>query len=332
MIFGIFVIFAVVAMASTTKKGDDSLLSVLSKERQEMKELFRHENKELREQDTKLQKEDDQIRKVNKRLQQQIAKMREEKLQVENDMMKKENEKLQDDIAQLKKENKKLRHADRRQRDQIDGLALEKKSKDLIRQKDDALETKKREAQTNGSLTMREAISEVKITGGSAYATDVMSDDYKPDLAFLRGRFTTGWMSGSANRVYGVYPKMIWYDFGHGNSFVPARVTFRGYTKCDKCTRYTPSVWEFVGSNDDVCAGSGYWTVLCQDLSDVVPKEQLETKFCDVNSSPSMKQGEYRCLGINIIRAHSVYTALSNVRMWKNVILTGGMKNATQCE
>ena len=36
-------------------------------------------------------------------------------------------------------------------RDQIDSLALEQKIKDVIRQEDVALETKKREAQTNGT-------------------------------------------------------------------------------------------------------------------------------------------------------------------------------------
>merc|ERR1712142_966117 len=140
MIFGIVVAFAVLTTASATKKGDDNFLSVLSKERQEMKELFRHENNDLREQDTKLQREDDQLRKRVEELQQQNVKMREEKLQDEISRMKMENKRLQ-------KENEKLRHADRRQRDQIDSLAFEKKIKDVIRQEDVALETKKREAQ-----------------------------------------------------------------------------------------------------------------------------------------------------------------------------------------
>merc|ERR1712142_530888 len=110
MIFGIFVIVAVLTTASASKKGDDSLLSVLSKESQELKDVFRRDNKELREQDTKLQQEDDQLRKMNKQLQEQIVKMREQKLQEENSVM--------------KKEMKKLRHVDRRQRDQIDSFAL----------------------------------------------------------------------------------------------------------------------------------------------------------------------------------------------------------------
>jgi len=318
MIFGIFVIFAVLATASAKKKGDDSLLSVLSKERQEMKELFRHDNRELREQDTKLQQENDQIRKMNKRLQKQMVKMREEKLQEENNAMKKENEKL-------KKEIKKLRHADRRQRDQIDGLELEKKIKDLIRQEDVVLETKKREPQTSNSSKVKEAISEVEITGGSAGATSFYAKVEEPDNAFIRGN-TYPWTTGVDKKNKGIFPQMVWYDFGQGNAFVPARVSFRGRMNCETCQKQTPSVWEFVGSNDDVCSGSGNWTVLCQDLSDVVPQKQVETKFCDVNNSnpcASVEQKEYRCLGINVIRARHNYTSLSNVRMWKNLIQAG---------
>jgi len=140
MIFGIVVAFAVLTTASATKKGDDNFLSVLSKERQEMKELFRHENKQLREEDTKLQREDDQLRKRVEELQQQNVKLREEKLLDEIARMKKENKMLQKDIE-------KLRHVDRRQRDQIDGFELEAKVKDLIRQEDDVLERKKRQSQ-----------------------------------------------------------------------------------------------------------------------------------------------------------------------------------------
>jgi len=334
MIFGIFVMFAVLATASTKKKGDDSFLSELSKERQELKEVFRHENKELREQDTKLQREDDQLRKMNKQLQDQIVKMREEKLQDENSQLKKE-------IKKMRKEIEKIRRVDRRQRDQIDGLELEKKMKDLIRQEDVALETKKRESQIGSSLKGKETISEVEITGGKADATSTMNYAYyKPKYAFIRGYTSNeaGWVSNNDKKNGGIFPQMVWYDFGHGNAFVPARVSFRGRMQCTTCQKETPSVWEFVGSNDDVCSGSGNWTILCQDLSDVMPKNQYDTVFCDVNNHNNslnvglVDQREYRCLGINVIRSHLSIATLSNVRMWKNVIHTGGMKNATQFE
>jgi len=320
MISRIFVMFAALAMASTKKKGDDSYLSVLSKERQELKEMFRHENNQLREQDTKLQRENDQIRKRVEELQEQIVKMRDEKLQEENNM--------------LKKEIEKLRHADRRARNQIDKLALEKKMKKLIRQEDVALKAKTRQSKINSSLKKKETISEVEITGGSASATSIYDNYRKPEKALIRGDPKSwGWISGTDPKNNGVYPQMIWYDFGHGNAFVPARVTFRGLVNCGGCQVYTPSVWEFVGSNDDVCSQSGNWTILCQDYSDVKQHKDFETKICDVHdhNNQNTEQGEYRCLGINVIRADA-YTGLSNLRMWRNAIQMGDMKNATQFE
>jgi len=154
---------------------------------------------------------------------------------------------------------------------------------------------------------------------------------YPPKNAFIRGN-PYPWLSGGDKKNRDIFPQMVWYDFGHGNAFVPARVSFRGRPDYDESLWWrqsAPSIWEFVGSNDDTCAGSGNWTVLCQDLSDVVPQKVGETKFCDVHSN---NPREYRCLGINVIRVHYTYTSLSNVRMWKNVIQVEGVKNATQLE
>jgi len=153
---------------------------------------------------------------------------------------------------------------------------------------------------------------------------------YPPKNAFIRGN-PYPWLSGGDKKNRDIFPQMVWYDFGHGNAFVPARVSFRGRPDCENinCRQNTPSIWEFVGSNDNACAGSGNWTVLCQDLTDVVVQKQGETKFCDVHSN---NQREYRCLGINVIRVHWTVTSLSNVRMWKNVIQVEGVKNATRFE
>jgi len=170
MIFGIFFFVAVLTLASATKKGDGALLSVLSEEREEMKNMFRHENKQLRQENTKLQQEDDKLRKRDELLQEQIVKLRDEKLQDEN--------------AQLKKEIEKLRHADRRQRDQIDDLELEKKIKVMIRQENAALETKMREWQTSNS-SKTDAIAEVAFKKGSAHATSIYSNEYGPAKAFI---------------------------------------------------------------------------------------------------------------------------------------------------
>merc|ERR1712168_341683 len=88
MISGIYCLVAVFTMASATKKGDGTLLSVLSKERVEMKNMFHHENKELRQENTKLQQKDDQLRKRDEQLIEQlkerIVRLKDEKLQNED--------------------------------------------------------------------------------------------------------------------------------------------------------------------------------------------------------------------------------------------------------
>ena len=180
---------------------------------------------------------------------------------------------------------------------------------------------------------MKATISEVEINGGSANATSFWIESFKPDYAFSRGNAHAGWSSSTKPKYSGIFPQMVWYDFGKGNSFVPARVTFRGEINCntDRCKSQVPAVWEFVGSNDDVCNTSGNWTVLCQDLSDTKPQKILDTKFCDVEGV-DQDQREYRCLGINVIRAHDTLTCLSNARMWKYVIQKGETKNTTRYE
>jgi len=289
-------------MASATKKGDDTLLSALSKEREEMKAMIRHENKELRRENTKLQQEDNKLRRRDEQLQEQIVKLRDEKLQDEN--------------AQLKKENEKFRHADRRQRDQVE--VFEKKMKELIRQEDVALETKKRESQTSNS-SKTEAIAEVAFKNGSAHATSVHSSSYGPAKAFIVGEVNKFWESSSDAKHRGVFPILIWYDFPVGNDFVPARITFQGCQNLGNPTtdtKYTPSIWEFVGSNDEVCSESGNWTILCRDYSHVQPQNHWAIKRCDVEGKAEKK---FRCLGINILSTHGDRSHASNIRMWQKV-------------
>jgi len=295
--FGIYFFVAVFMMVSATKKGDDTLLSVLSNEREEMKAMFRHENQELRQENTKLQQEDDKIRRRDEQLQEQIVKLRDEKLQDEN--------------AQLKKEIQKLRHVNRHQRDQID--SFEKKSKDSIRQEDFVLETKKRDSQTsNSSLT--EAIAEVAFENGSAHATSESESSHSAAKAFIVGNKQNFCCSTDVSPLHGVFPKMIWYDFSIGNGFVPARITFQSSHRREIDTQHTPSIWEFVGSNDDVCSKSGDWTVLCRDYSNVRPQNMYGIKRCDVEGRAEKK---FRCLGINILSTHGGYGMVSNIRMWR---------------
>ena len=164
-------------------------------------------------------------------------------------------------------------------------------------------------------LLTAEAIAEVAFENGSAHATSVHSSPYAPSKAFIVGNAGNDFWMSNGNVLYGAYPKMIWYDFSIGNGFVPARITFQSCPNSD-CPQYTPSIWEFVGSNDDVCSKSGDWTILCRDNSDVQPRNIYAIKRCDVEGRVEKK---FRCLGINILSTHSGYSLVSNIRMWQKV-------------
>ena len=159
-----------------------------------------------------------------------------------------------------------------------------------------------------------EAIAEVAFTNGSAHATSESGKSYIPAKAFIVGG-QNYWYSSFDAKYTGVFPKMIWYDFSIGNGFVPARITFQSCQSSD-CPQYTPSIWEFVGSNDDVCSQSGDWTILCRDYSGVRPRNHWAIKRCDVKVR---EEKTYRCLGINILGNDEAYSYVSNIRMWEKV-------------
>ena len=115
------------------------------------------------------------------------------------------------------------------------------------------------------------SIREVNIQGGSAHATSSHPAPWTPDKAFSVGH-NNAWHN---NR--GTFPSMVWYQFPAGATFIPARVSFRSRQDC--CQDEGPSMWQFVGSNDENCGKNGDWTVLCEDLSDVGFRSKAYTKY-----------------------------------------------------
>ena len=129
------------------------------------------------------------------------------------------------------------------------------------------------------------------------------------------------------------------YDFVD-RRVLPARVLF--YTKTaniilfkeDQLRRIAvninsgPTMWEFVGSNDQECKETSSWTVLCSDISGEKfdPDYKWQSQFCDVEGVTS----SFRCLGINILNApyHVDYditesadlpkAVIKTIRMWEN--------------
>ena len=159
------------------------------------------------------------------------------------------------------------------------------------------------------------AISEVEIKGGSAHATSSYGGPWTPEAAFILGH-SYAWHNKCNPAPCNPFPDTVWYEFPADAAFVPARVSFRPRQDC--CHEQTPTIWQFVGSNDENCGKFGNWTVLCEDKSDTVVPTKAWTKYCDVDDTISKR---FRCLGIsglnNRYKIKEGYMSLKDVRFWR---------------
>ena len=153
------------------------------------------------------------------------------------------------------------------------------------------------------------AISEVEIKGGSANATSFLVSPWTPEAAFILGH-PNAWHSKNTNP----FPEAVWYEFPAQAAFVPARVSFRPRQDC--CQDQAPTVWQFVGSNDESCGKLGNWTILCEDKSDTGCPTKAWTKYCDVDDK-IFKQ--FKCLGISALNSRHTGLSLKDVRFWKKI-------------
>ena len=87
----------------------------------------------------------------------------------------------------------------------------------------------------------------------------------------------------------------------------------------------TPTSYQFVGSNAAVCNDDSTWTILCEDLSDRVWRNDHEVRYCKVK--PEIV-GKFRCLGIRVLanRRTDGWTSLRNIRMWERISSNGQEK------
>merc|ERR1712142_292265 len=143
----ICVTFAVVSVSAVNR--DKDLMTILAKERQEMREMFKRETARFDKQTALLHEEDKRQQKELKeqidKLQQQDQKLKEENVKLRQES---QNDKLKEQTVKLRRENKKLRRADVeikqtiRQRDQNNSLEVTKMKK-FKRQDDVHSELKK---------------------------------------------------------------------------------------------------------------------------------------------------------------------------------------------
>ena len=159
------------------------------------------------------------------------------------------------------------------------------------------------------------ALAEVKLEGGVARATSNYTAPYTADKAFIPGHANCWYNSDGEGKNF---PQVIWYEFPEAKRFVPGRVSFRGRQRgCEDCFQSeTPTMWQFIGSNDETCDRFSRWTVLCQDLSDRGYPNNKRVKYCNVDDKIT---SEFRCLGITILNNLNISgeASLKDVRMWK---------------
>jgi len=154
------------------------------------------------------------------------------------------------------------------------------------------------------------SLVEVAFEGGSAHATSEAGAPWTADKAFILGH-AKAWHNARA-----ILPSMVWYEFPSSRAFVPGRISFRGRQDC--CLDEAPTMWQFVGSNDEICSKSGHWTILCEDKTNSGYPHKAFTKYCDVDEKILT---QFRCLGVSVLNSQhkDSITSLKDVRMWKKV-------------
>lgn len=161
-------------------------------------------------------------------------------------------------------------------------------------------------------------IKEMSITGGSAGASSYYSDHWRPENGFkINQAPENGWHIGAASRLDSL-PHMIWYDFKQ--PFVPAEISFQAAQANANSVQGTPTMFQFVGSNDAVCNDSSSWSILCEDLSDKSYRNVHEARYCKVKPEISRK---FRCLGLRILanKRSDGWTSLRNIRIWERTFV-----------
>jgi len=162
-------------------------------------------------------------------------------------------------------------------------------------------------------------IKEVKFEGGVAAATSYYDNRWVPANAFTEQNkidgTNIGWHSGkNTGGVSANLPQYIWYDF-KTISIRPAEISFQPAQSGD-AMQGTPTAYQFIGSNDDVCNMYATWTVLCEDMSDKVWRNTWEVRYCKVKPEVTEK---FRCFGIRVLknRRKDGWTSIRNIRMWE---------------
>ena len=174
---------------------------------------------------------------------------------------------------------------------------------------------------------------EVRIMDGRAGASSFYDETWNPENAFMPDTLF-GWHAGPRGVIPKPFPVFIWYEFR--DAVTPAEISFRPRQDCASgvgvsnarsraaaatCATLTPTKFQFVGSNDQICDDFSAWTVLCEDFADEAFASMRETRFCAADPA-RIADTQFRCLGLKIFGTKNVdgWTSLNNIRIWERVI------------
>jgi len=166
------------------------------------------------------------------------------------------------------------------------------------------------------------------LTPCTATGPGLMEVEFKDGFANATQNYQSGWTADKAfnpdpalilyawHNGYETLPSIVWYVFQDKDVFVPVSVSFRPRQDPPDWKDMAPTMWQFVGSNDETCNRFSCWTVLCQDLSGTPYPHKGHTKYCDVDEKITTT---FRCLGIRVLNngRHDSQASLRDIRMWK---------------
>jgi len=240
---------------------------------------------------------------MNKKLDDLTKQLSQQK--VENEANKQQLHNAISEIDGLKNENMELRKTQAILRD------AKKRQAAHPRQKDDIV-----------VATCHLRMVETVFVGGTPGASSEMSNDYAKDLAFKKNPGKDGkWQSAENDPPY-----YIWYDFKR--LLRPAKISYLPYKPygTNQWTNYGLMPFQFIGTDDPVCAKNSNWTVLCEGESSIFyyQRQRSDERGCTV--ATKSYRGNFHCLGLRFLVPKIVnanfygqenYVALRGIRIWE---------------
>ena len=158
---------------------------------------------------------------------------------------------------------------------------------------------------------------ETVFVSGTPGASSENNYYHAKDLAFKKnpGR-GGGWRS-----AYNDPPYYIWYDFER--PLRPAKISYLPYGPYgnNQWTNYGLQPFQFIGTDDPVCAKNSNWTVLCEGESSISYNQRRRSDERGCTVATKSYKGKFHCLGLRFLvpkneKANN-FVSLRGIRIWE---------------